>query len=100
MQGYRLMARYAERKVAASAAALMFAEAHRPEDRADAERLADETLAAYLETADFLKVQLEPVLTQVYQRGYNQNGRDLAGLIQDEKNERRDLAKIFKWPAP
>jgi hypothetical protein len=100
MQGYRLMARYAESKVAAAAAALMFAEAHRPEDRAEAERLADETLAAYLETVSFLKVQLEPVLARVYQRGYNQNGRDLAGLIQDEKNERHDLAKIFKWPAP
>lgn len=92
MQAYALFTRYYERKVAAATSALVYRYGRRPADKADAGKLADEALSSYIEAATFYMEHLEgaPEL----------QGRKLEfpARIEKEKQERRNLATLFKWP--
>ena len=103
MKGYQLLTDYYERKVAAATSALIYSHSRKAEDKADAEKLADETVQAYVKAATFLHEKLDPVLLEVkgstmFQVEFpGREKKDLPGLIEEEKEERKKLAEIFNW---
>lgn len=100
MTAYCLLSRYYERKVAAGVAALMHMHNGQPEDRHDAERLAEEALQCYRVTIDFLRNTLDGIMLELrgqpmMETAYNISLDDLLAL---EEAERINLSKIFDWP--
>jgi hypothetical protein len=109
MKAYQLLSTYWERKVAAAIAAQIYAHSRKPEDKAEAEKLADEVVAHYVDAATFIHQKLDPVFQTTrgtpmklevwtWQPG-NISHRDLGlpELIEAEKQERLKLAQIFEW---
>lgn len=97
MQASQLLADYYERKVAAAIAALVYSHARRPQDRAEAERLADEALQSYLEVAGFMEERLNPYYREVAGSELNEGGAGLGELIEAEREDRKNIARIFDW---
>ena len=101
MKGYQLLSRYYERKVAAGVAALIHMHNRRPEDRREAERLADEARQCYLETVEFLRNTLDDILLELRGQCMQEATLNigLEELLELEKAERQNLADIFDWQA-
>jgi hypothetical protein len=99
MKAYQLLSKYYERKVAAGVAALIHMYSRQLNDRREAERLADEALQCYLETADFLQGTLDGIMREL--RGQSMKeiaiNIDLQKLVVLEREERDNLARIFDW---
>jgi hypothetical protein len=98
MKAYQLLSRYYERKILAAVSALVHARSNRPEDRREAETLADEALVSYLEAAQFMQERLDPFFMQLTGQPLKEAGVPLPDLMRAEKAERAELARIFKWP--
>lgn len=103
MKGYKLLATYYERKVAAATAGLIYSHSQAEGDKAEAEKLADEALQSYLEAATFMQRELDPVIQGLYgapmkemRGGYlGDPVVDLSGLMEAEREERKKFADIF-----
>lgn len=65
MKAYRLLSRYWERKVAATVAALVYTHTRKAEDKAEAEKLADEVVASYVEAATSLHEKLDSAIKTI-----------------------------------
>jgi hypothetical protein len=98
MKACALLSRYYERKVAAAVAALVYARSHRLPDRVEAEKVADEALATYLEAAAFMKERLNPFYMTLAGQPLLEAGVGLEELMEAEKKEREELPGIFGWP--
>jgi hypothetical protein len=98
MNAYALLSRYYERKVAAAIAALVYARSHRPQDRAEAEAVADEALRSYLDAAAFMQERLNPFYIALAGQPLLEAGVPLRDLMDAERKEREELARIFNWP--
>ena len=98
MKAYKLLADYYERKVLAAVAALVYGFGGGPSYRAEADKLADETVARYTTAIQFIWEEIDQKKGSIKGRG---NGKTytLPELIDHEKQERAQLAKSFKWPA-
>jgi hypothetical protein len=97
MKGYKLLSHYYERKSAAGIAALVCAKSHRAEDREEAEALADEALASYLDAAGLMHDSLDPIMMTLRGRPMREGAAEIPELIEVEKQEREDLGSIFRW---
>jgi hypothetical protein len=99
MRGYQLLSSYYEQKVAAATAALIYSHSHRPEDKAEAERLADAAVSSYVESAGFMQENLDPTVKRIYGRVITEaySGPRLSDLIVEEKQEREKLPQLFGW---
>ena len=97
MEGVKLLTEYYEAKVAATIAALVYSQARRPEDRQRAEELADQALASYLMAADFFQKKLDPYYLRISGARLSEAGVYFPDLVQAEKEDRQQLAEIFKW---
>lgn len=98
MKACQLLSHYYERKVMAAIWALAHARSHRPEDREEAERLADEALHRYLEAANFMHERLDPFYLELTGQPLKEAGVPLGELIDLERKEREELPRIFDWP--
>jgi hypothetical protein len=99
MKGYQLLAHYYKKKVEAGIAALIHAEDGKPESRHRAELFADEALRYFRDNlAPFFEQNLDPVMQRmqgVVMGGLH--GTSMAKLVEDEQNERANLASLFHW---
>ncbi len=91
--------------IAGGGAALVYSHTHNAGHRAEAEKLANEAVASYIEAATFMHQTLDPILIEVKGAPMTEMEfparvlKDLPGLIDAEREERKRLAEIFKWPA-
>jgi hypothetical protein len=103
MKAYKLLCDYYDRKVAAATAALIYSHTHKTEDRAEAERLADDAVASYMTAGTFMHETLDPILIELKGAPMTEMefparvNKDVPGLMQAEKEERARLAEIFRW---
>jgi hypothetical protein len=97
MKAYKLLSDYYERKVLAAIAALIHGFGGGASYRSEAEKLADETVARYATAIQFIWEEIDRKKGSIKGRG---NGKvyTLPELIDNEKRERAQLAKSFKWP--
>jgi hypothetical protein len=95
-----LLSSYNERKVLAAVYSLVysFSGGREPETRMEAEKLADEALAAYELAIDFIWEQIDKKSGKI--RGHwDGKTYTLPELIEHEKKERQQLAALFNWPS-
>ena len=100
MKAYQLFAKYYERKVASATAAMIYAHSHKAQDKAEAERLADESLQCHLEAAGYAHEHLDPIMQEMHGMAIAEliTGKTLPETMEAEKEERQKLARIFDWP--
>jgi hypothetical protein len=97
MLAYKLLTEYYEKKVLAAIAALIYTYGGKAQDKAEAERLGDETVALYTVAANHIYETLDGKSGNM-KGGWWDVQHDLPGLIEVEKNDRAEMAKLFKWP--
>jgi hypothetical protein len=97
MTAYKLLSDYYERKVLAAAHALIYSFGGRASYKAAAEKDADEAVALHEKALTFI---WEKIDGKKLERKGNWGGKamTLPELIEREKRERKELAKLFKWP--
>jgi hypothetical protein len=103
MKGYKLLSAYYEKKVAAATAGMIYSYSRVDADQKQAETLADEALASYEQVVNFLHLELDPVIENLYGMPMKEMkgaylGESLGGLselLEAEKKERSEFAEIF-----
>jgi hypothetical protein len=103
MKGYKLLSAYYERKVAAAIAGLMYFYARNEQDKGSALKLADEALASYVEAANFMHRELDPLIKTLFNTPMQEMSgaflgdplAELPALIEAEKKEREEFAAVF-----
>jgi hypothetical protein len=97
MKGSRLLADYYESKVLAATAALIYAFGGPAESRTEAEQHADRAVARHEQAMTFLWEKVDRKSGKIKGRW---GGKELTlpELIEHEKKERQELAKLFGWP--
>jgi hypothetical protein len=105
MKTFQLLSRYYARKVAAGTAALVYGFSGRPEDRSEAEQLADEAVKSYLDAGAFMHEEVDPLISEIKGQPLSEAGDvwgapplNIPGLMELEKEERTRLGSIFHWP--
>ena len=95
MKAYQLLADYYEQKVLAAVAALIHGFGGDKSYREEAERHADEAVKRYETAAHFIEEHIDKKIKGRW------GGKELtaAELIEHEKKERAELAKLFGWTA-
>ncbi len=96
MKSYDLLTAYYERKVQAACSALIHHFGGDTAERARAEKLADETVELYTTAANYMFEHLDK-RSGAMKGGWYDESRDLPGLIEIEKKDRKDLPELFKW---
>jgi hypothetical protein len=101
MKGYKLLADYYEKKVLAAVAALIygFGGSRDAASRAEAERLADEAVERYATAITFIWEQIDRKQGKIQARGLGGKLFQLPELIENERRERAELARLFQWRA-
>jgi hypothetical protein len=97
MKAYKLLADYYEQKVQAATCALIHGFGGRPRYKAEAEEHADQAVALYEKAATFLWEKIDRKSGQMKGR-WGAKAMTLPELIEHEKKERQELAKLFRWP--
>ena len=99
MHSYQLLAHYYEAKVNAAVAALVYAHSRKPQDKHTAEKLADQALNTFLNAAESMGQNLDPIMIELYGAPVSElNGPKLPELLELEKQERTQLPQKFHWP--
>jgi hypothetical protein len=98
MKAYKLLADYYERKVLAAVAALIYRFGRTPSAKAEAEKLADQAVEKYTTAIQFISESIDKRQGRITGR-WDGKVFKLPELIEYEKNERKQLAKLFDWPA-
>ena len=98
MKAYKLLADYYERKVLATTCALIYGFGGPPGYKAEAERHADEAVALYEKAITFIGETIDRK-SGALKGHWGGKALTLAELIEHEKTERKELSKVFKWPA-
>ena len=98
MKAYQLLTEYYESKVLAAVSALVYSFNKAPEDRADAERLADEAVERYERAIQFLWEKIDKKTGRMKARWLGGQVFTLPQLIENERRERRQLGQLFHWP--
>jgi hypothetical protein len=98
MKAYKLLSDYYERKVLAAVAALIHGFGGGLSYRAEAEKLADETVTLYTTAIQFIWEEIDRKSGGIKGRG-NAKEYTLPELIEHETQERAQLAKLFRWAA-
>jgi hypothetical protein len=96
MKAYKLLADYYERKVLAATCALVYGFGGPPSYKAEAEEHADRAVALYERAITFLWEEGDRKSAAMKGR-WGGKAMTLPELIEREKGERKELAKLFKW---
>ena len=96
MKAYDLLSAYYERKVLTAIAALIYSFGGPETEKTRAERLADQTTLLYTKAASFMYEAIDGASGNM-KGGWWDETRDLPGLIEVEKRDQKDLAKLFRW---
>ncbi|MGH9392157.1 MAG: hypothetical protein ACRD1Z_21335, partial [Vicinamibacteria bacterium] len=98
MKAYKLLADYYEQKVLAAVSALIYGFGGDKSDQAEAELRGDEAVQRYEEAIHFIEEHIDRKAGTLKGRW---GGRELrlAELVEREKDERKELGKLFRWPA-
>jgi hypothetical protein len=99
MKAYKLLADYYEQKVLAATAALIYGFGGGPSCRTEAERLADGAVERYGTAINFIHEAIDKKSGAMRGRWLDGKSYTLSELIDREKEERKQLAKLFQWPA-
>jgi hypothetical protein len=99
MKAYKLLADYYEQKVLAASAALIYEFGGGPAYRDSAQRLADEAVDRYRTAATYIWETIDKKSGAMKGRWFRGKTYTLPELIEHEKDERRQLAALFHWPA-
>ena len=97
MKAYKLLTDYYEHKVLTAVSALIYNLNDDPEERKRAEQLGDETVELYTIAANYIYEEIDNSSGNIKGDWWDHQ-RNLPGLIETEKEERANLAKLFKWP--
>jgi hypothetical protein len=97
MSAYKLLADYYEQKVLAARGALIYAFGGPPGTRAEAEQHADEAVRLHERAMTFLWEKVDRKRGDIKGR-WGGKAMTLPELIERERQERKDLAKLFRWP--
>lgn len=97
MKTYKLLTEYFEKKVLAAISALIYSQNHDPEEKQQAQRLADEALESYKVAANYIWKELDNESGNI-KGGWWDEQKDAMGLIELEKKDREQLAELFNWP--
>ena len=97
MKAYRLLTQYYEGKILAAVSAVIYHYNEKPEERKNAEQLADRAVELYEAAANFMWEKIDEKKGGI-RGGWWDQQRDLPGLIEMEKEDRAQLASLFKWP--
>lgn len=97
MEAYRMLSEYYQAKVLAAVSAVIYHHNNKPEERTKAEALADRVVELYEEAANFMWEKIDNKQGNI-KGGWWDEKRDLPGLIEMEKEERKQFASLFKWP--
>jgi hypothetical protein len=103
MRGYKMLAEYYEKKVAAATCGMIYFHGHVDADRQVAEKFADAALSSYEQLVSFLHDELDPVIESMYGVPMQEMSgaylsdpmTDLAGLLEAEKRERAQFGELF-----
>jgi hypothetical protein len=95
MKAYQLLTAYYERKVLSAISALIYHHG-RKEERARAEKLADETVELYVAAANHIYERIDKREGKIKGRWWD-GERDMPGLIEAEKKDRKDIPELFRW---
>jgi hypothetical protein len=97
MKAYKLLADYYERKVLAATRALIYRFGGRPGYKAEAQEHADRAVVLYEKAITFIWEKIDRKSGALKGR-WGGKALTLPELIEREKQERKELAKLFKWP--
>src|SRR5262249_38208774 len=97
MRAYKLLADYYERKVLAAACGLIVGLGGGPAYKAEAEGPADRDVELYEKAITFIWEKLDRKSGTMKGR-WDGKAMTLPELIEREKKERKELAKLFRWP--
>ena len=97
MKSHELLTIYYEKKVQAAIAALVHRYGNKPEDRVEAEKLAEEAVAAY-ETAIGYVIQYIDENRGLMKSKWANEYKTLPELIEAEKQDCNNMAELFNWP--
>ena len=96
MKAYKLLADYYEQKVLAATSALVYGFGGPAGYRADAERHADQAVALHERAMTFLWESVDRKRREIKGR-WGGKAMTLPELVEHEKKERQELAKMFHW---
>jgi hypothetical protein len=96
MKAYKLLTDYYERKVLAASYALIYSFGGRPAYRDEAEKHADQAVVLHERALTFLWEAVDRQRGEIKGR-WGGKEMTLPELIEHEKRERKELAKLFKW---
>ena len=99
MNAYKLLTEYYERKVLAAVSALIYSFGGDASERPQAEKLADETVGLYEKAITFIWEEIDKKKGSIRGRALDGKSYRLPDLIERERRERKELARVFKWPA-
>ncbi len=97
MKAYKLLTDYYERKVMAAISALIYSFGGARENKADAERLADEAVERYETAINFIWEHIDKRTGHI--KGRWGKSFTLLELIENERKEREKLPTLFNWPS-
>jgi hypothetical protein len=97
MKAYQLLSAYYEHKVLTAISALIYYHGGRPDEKARAEKLADETVQLYTVAADYIYDHIDKRAGTIKGRWWD-GERDIPRLIEAEKDDRKNLPQLFRWP--
>jgi hypothetical protein len=97
MKAFKLLADYYERKVLAATCALVYASGGPAAYRTEAEQHADEAVVLFERAMSFLWEHVDRKNGEMKGR-WDGKAMTLPELIEREKKERKELAKLFRWP--
>jgi hypothetical protein len=100
MKAYKLLADYYEPKVLAATAALIygFSGGRDQASRVEAEQRADEAVARYETAITYIWETIDRKSGNIRARGPGGKSFNLPELIENERQERAQLARLFRWP--
>jgi hypothetical protein len=99
MKAYKLLTDYYEAKVLAAIAALIYSFGGGPEYRTEADRLADGAVERYTVAINYIHEAIDNKTGAMRGRWLDGKSYTLPELIDREKEERKQLARLFQWPA-
>lgn len=97
MKAYQLLTRYYEKKVLAATSAVIYRLTHKADERALAEKYADEALNLHTRAMNFIWVNIDRKKGEIKGGWWNER-RDIPGLMKMETEEREQLPSLFNWP--
>jgi hypothetical protein len=96
MKAYQLLSVYYEHRVLTAISALIYHHGGGAEEKMRAENLGDETVQLYTEAAKYIYKNIDRRSGSIKGRWWD-GERDIPGLIEAEKDDRKNLPRLLRW---